>query len=104
MFFDNAWLRFAISGTLITGYMLCDWRAHRRGEAPASGHATRWTRIAGFISLTAFYLLIRPTGGPLLDGFGNLAGIALALIACAWRLRARARLGEAMARGMFYLT
>jgi hypothetical protein len=103
MMFDSTWLRFAISGTLITGYMVCDWRARRRGVALASRPGARWTRVAGFVSLAAFYLLIRPTGGPLIGGLGNLAGIALALGAFAMRMRAHGRFAEPVARGVFYL-
>src|SRR5262249_56789902 len=50
-----------------------------------------------------FYLLIKPTGGPLLGGAGNLAGVALCGLACVMRSVRIVRYPDLGARGLFYL-
>jgi hypothetical protein len=108
--FENALLRFALSGTLITLYAVADLLARRHGRdpRPLRVRSPRWLHPVIFVSVTAFYVLIRPTGGALLDGWGNVAGIALALAACTvrWFTRrggTRVRYPEVAARMLFYV-
>ena len=90
MFLESALVRFALSGTLIACYGAVDALARRRDAAPREPelHMPRWVHPAIFVSITAFYLLIRPFGGPLAGGWGNALGLALALLAMVLRWRA----------------
>jgi hypothetical protein len=107
--YDLALWRFGTSGTLIGLYGLVDALARRRSPAPAPAvPAPRWLKPAIFASITAFYVLIGPTGSALAGGLGNAAGIALAGIAmwARWRARAGARLvrhATMSARMLFYV-
>ena len=49
----------------------------------------RWLKTASFVAITAFYLLIAPTGSSLAGGWGNAAGIALAATAMVLRFVVR---------------
>lgn len=107
--FDHALVRFALSGTLISIYAVADLLARRHGRdpRPVRIHPPRWLHAAIFIPVTAFYVLIRPAGGALAGGWGNVAGIALVLTACALRWRTRmgsetVRYPEVAARMLFY--
>lgn len=100
--FDQPMLRFATSGTLITLYLIADLLA-RRGRPRIAPKPPHWVHPAVFVSLTAFYLLIKPTGGPLAGGYGNLAGIAMVLVACAMRFASQVRYPELAGRGLLYL-
>ncbi len=89
--FDEAMVRFGTSGTLLLCYGLAEGFA-RRGGAGGDRPGVpppRWLKPASFAAITAFYLLIAPTGGALLGGWGNLAGIALAGVAMVLRFAVR---------------
>jgi len=93
--FDIALTRFAISGILIGLFGLADALA-RRG-APRSTDAVpppRWLHLAILLSISTFYLLIGPRGGAVAGGWGNLAGIAIALVAMAARFATRRGAGR----------
>jgi protein-S-isoprenylcysteine O-methyltransferase Ste14 len=97
MLFENPWVRFSISGTLILIFGLVD--AASRRARPASHSPVpvpAWIRTLIFVSLTAFYALIGPTGGALAGGLGNLLGILAAFGAMA--VRHATRLGSARLR------
>lgn len=83
MSFDNALVRFAICGTLIGLHGVVDRLARRTGGDPvrAGVHPPRWIALIAFASVLAFYVLIRPHGGAFAGGWGNAAGIALAIAA-----------------------
>jgi hypothetical protein len=102
--FDNALVRFATSGTLITVYLVADRLGARRSR---SAKATpRVTRSVGFVialSVTGFYLLIGPTGGALWGGLGNLAGVALAGSSLVLRVGRLVRYPNLAGRGLLYL-
>jgi hypothetical protein len=100
---ENALFRFSLSGTLILIYMIADLWARKRQPARARHKATRGMHLFIFTSLTAYYLLIGPTGGPLAGGIGNLAGVALAFVAMALRSAAPVRYPDLSARGLFYI-
>jgi len=100
---ENAWMRFALSGTLITVYMVADLWTRRREPARVRLPMPRWKHALIFVSLTAYYLLIEPTGGPLAGGLGNLAGLALVGVAVAMRALAPVRYPELGARAVFYV-
>ncbi len=110
MDFSNSLLRFATSGTLIACYSIADHLARHAGGDAMRAHV-RPPRRFGIVvatSLTAFYLLIRPYGGPLWDGAGNAAGIALAFVAMGLRYAtrhgvARVRQPDVAARILFYI-
>ena len=101
--FDHAWLRFATSGTLILCYGIADHLARRRGSSRPMPPSPRWVAPLIVASLTAFYLLIGPTGGPLLAGLGNGAGIVLAGVAMMLRSGGGVRYPEIGARSLFYV-
>ena len=89
--FDEALWRFATSGTLLLCYGLTEQFARRAGQGadrpgvPPPG----WLNPASLVAITAFYVLIGPTGSALFGGWGNLAGIALAATAMALRVAVR---------------
>ncbi|HYM79826.1 MAG TPA: hypothetical protein VEY91_00270 [Candidatus Limnocylindria bacterium] len=89
--FDNAWWRFACSGTLLGLYGGAEWWARRTGAGPDRPGVPppRWLAPASAIALGAFYLLIGPTGSALFGGWGNATGIGLALAAIGLRLAVR---------------
>jgi protein-S-isoprenylcysteine O-methyltransferase Ste14 len=108
--FELALVRFGTSGTLIALYGLVDHLARRAGgeSLRASVRPPRWMAAVVFASLLGFYLLIRPLGGALADGWGNVAGIGLAFVAMALRWRQRhgartVRQPEVAARMLFYV-
>ena len=101
--FEQPMARFATSGTLITLYLIADVWARRAGRAHIAPHPPRWVHLAVFASVTAFYLLIGPTGGALAGGWGNAAGIALVLAACAIRFHRQVRYPELTGRGLLYV-
>ncbi len=101
--FETASLRFATSGTLILCYGIADHVARRRERGTWRPRSPRWLRPLVVASIIAFYLLIRPTGGPLIGGLGNLCGVALA-IGSIWLRRSRAVCYPDLAgRALFYL-
>lgn len=85
--FDHSLWRFGVTGTLIFVYGLADHLARRQGTEPlrARVRRPRWIAAAMFASVLAFYLTIEPQGGAWLAGWGNLAGVALALAAAGLR-------------------
>ncbi|HKQ57060.1 MAG TPA: hypothetical protein VJY35_04260 [Candidatus Eisenbacteria bacterium] len=89
--FDQAMIRFATSGTLLLLYGIAETLA-RRGGTPSDRPGVpppRWLKPASFVAITAFYLLIAPTGGALLGGWGNAVGVALAGAAMGLRFAVR---------------
>src|SRR5258706_16411593 len=78
--FEPAWARFALSGILILGFVLSDRFAAR--DRPARPHAATpaWVRPLTWVSIGAYYALIRPTGGPPLGGPGNPPGVGPGLV------------------------
>ena len=90
MIFDEPLVRFSTSGTLLLIYGLAEWRLRRAGYGHDRGvKPPGFLKIGIFVALTAFYALIGPTGGPIAGGWGNLAGIALALGAVGLRIAVR---------------
>jgi hypothetical protein len=107
--FDEPLVRFGVTGTLISLYAAADHFARREGSDPlrAGVRRPRWMAPLIFASVLAFYLTIRPHGGAWLGGFGNAAGVALALAAAALRWVTRfgspaVRQPEVAARMLFY--
>lgn len=100
-FFELSLVRFGISGTLILLYGVADHLARRRAPG-APVPLPRWLRPLIVVSISAFYLLIGPTGGALLGGWGNVAGIALVGVAAIYRHVAAVRYPGLAARGLFY--
>ena len=89
--FDEAMVRFGTSGTLLLCYGLTEVFA-RRGGAGSDRPGVpppRWLKPASFVAISAFYVLIGPAGSAVADGWGNLAGIALAALAMGLRLSVR---------------
>ena len=89
--FDEAMFRFGTAGTLLLLYGLTEAFA-RRGGAGSDRPGVpppRWLKPASFVAISAFYLLIAPTGGAMLGGWGNVVGIALAGFAMALRFAVR---------------
>jgi protein-S-isoprenylcysteine O-methyltransferase Ste14 len=89
--FDLAWHRFACSGTLLGLYGLVEWWIRRRGvgsDRPGIP-VPRVVKLGSAVALGVFYLLIGPAGGAMAGGWGNLAGIAVALMAMALRYAVR---------------
>lgn len=84
--FEHELFRFGTSGTLIAIFGLADHLARRRSRGVLP-RRPRWLGLFFFTFVLAFYLLIEPTGGPLLAGWGNVAGIAAALLAAWTRFR-----------------
>lgn len=110
MDFSNPMIRYATSGLLIMFYGLVDHWARRNGGEPLRANV-RAPRVVGAIVFTcvlAYYLLIKPTGGALLGGAGNLVGIALAFVAMGFRIATRHGMAEVRqpdvaARMLFYV-
>lgn len=110
MDFTNPLIRYATSGLLILFYGLADHAARRDGGEPlrASVRPPRIVTAIVFICVLAYYLLIKPTGGPLWGGVANLLGIALAFAAMALRFATRhgvtgIRQPDVAARLLFYV-
>ena len=107
VFLDSSLVRFSVSGTLIALYGVVDLLARRRDGATRHPEMSlpRWMHPAIFVSITAFYLMIRPFGGPLAGGWANLAGVLLTAVAMVLRWRAResvVRYPRTAARMLFY--
>ncbi len=108
--FQNPIVRYGTSGTLIALYSVADHMARRAGRDPLRARVKqpRWLGVLIIVCVLAFYGTIRPLGGPVLGGVGNLAGIALAFVAMGlrWRNRsgaARVRQPEVATRMLFYV-
>src|SRR5262245_18777892 len=78
------WVRFCACGTLLTLRCLADWANRRRGRRGAP--SPRWMHVLLTVTLLAFYGFIRPAGGALAGGAGNLAGTAAVLLSLAIEL------------------
>lgn len=109
MIFEEPFVRFGVSGTLIGLYGLVEHAARRRTHDPLRTPVgtPRALVVIVFTSILGFYALIRPYGGPIAGGSGNVAGMALAFLAMALRLRmagrsARVRMPDVAARLGFY--
>jgi hypothetical protein len=101
--FDVAWVRFMISGTLITCHLVGSSLLLRGRPSGPVLPSPVWVRPLIAASMAAFYLLIGPTGGALLGGLGNLGGIVLAGLAIAFQPRRAVRYPELASRCLFYL-
>lgn len=108
-FFAEPLVRFGVTGTLISVYGTVDHLARRQGSEPlrAGVRRPRWVAPVIFVSILAFYTTIQPQGGPWLGGWGNVAGVLLALAAAAWRWLTRfgaleVRQPEVAARMLLY--
>lgn len=109
--FEEPLVRFGLTGTLISVYGTVDLLARRQGGEPlrATVKRPRWMGPLIFASVLLFYLTIRPQGGAWLDGWGNLAGVALALAAAGMRWLTRfgalsVRQPEVAARMLLYVS
>lgn len=102
MIFEHAMWRFAISGTLILFFGIADRMAARRGPKRAVP-SPKWKKPLIFASITAYYLLIKPAGGELLGGAGNVAGLVLVGLAIALRLSRAVIFPELAGRALFYI-
>ena len=103
-------LRFAITGTLIMFYSATDHLSRLAGRDPlrARVRQPRWVAPVIILFVLVFYSTIRPLGGPILHGWGNLAGILLAFAAMTlrWLHRSGApnvRQPDVAARMLFYV-
>lgn len=103
MTLEQSWVRFALSGTLILCFSIADHLAHRGERVRPRMPRPWWVGPLVLVSIGAFYLLIKPTGGPLLGGAGNLVGIAVCGLACFMRTVPTVRYPDLAARGLFYL-
>ncbi|MEO5988559.1 MAG: hypothetical protein ABIU54_00055 [Candidatus Eisenbacteria bacterium] len=108
--FEDSLVRFGTSGTLILFYSLVDHAARRAAgdSTRARVNSPRWVGALVFASITAFYLSIKPMGGAVWSGYGNLVGISLCLLAMVlrWATRlgaTRVRMPEVAARMAFYV-
>jgi protein-S-isoprenylcysteine O-methyltransferase Ste14 len=101
--FEHAIVRFITSGTLITLYAAAEVIARRHRRTAAAAPSARWLRPLHVVSVLAFYALIGPTGGALLGGHGNLAGIGLAAVALALRLGPWVRYPELAGQTLFHI-
>ena len=101
--FDRSLVRFCLSGTLITLYLIADLWMRRRQPARPRLAPPRWMRPLIGVSLTGYYLLIGPTGGALLGGIGNLAGVLLVAVAIVMRASAGVRYPDLGGRSLFYI-
>lgn len=95
--------RYILSGSLITLYLVFDLLGRWRGPRRPSPHPPRWLHPLVLVSVTGFYALIGPTGGPLGGGLVNLAGAGLVLVAAALRLSRAVRFPELAGRGLLYV-
>ena len=100
--FETALWRFATAGTLIACYGIADHVARRRERDTPKPLSPRWLRPLVIASVTGFYLLIGPAGGPLIGGLGNLAGIGLAVGAMSLRLSRVVWYPDLAGRALFY--
>lgn len=103
MIFEQAMWRFATSGTLILCYGIADRLARRGAGVRRSSPTPRWLAPLALASITAFYLLIGPTGQALFGGWGNGLGIGLAAAAMALRFSRAIRYPDLAGRALFYV-
>lgn len=101
--FETAAIRFSTSGALITIFALADFIARRARREPPVPRKPVWLKLLITLSVLGFYALIGPTGGALMNGFGNLAGLALVPIAITMRARSGGAHPELAARCLFYV-
>jgi hypothetical protein len=103
MIFENPAIRFATSGTLIVLYEVADRIARRKPGFVPAAPAPTWVRVTAIASLALFYVLIHPTGGALLGGYGNIIGVVLALVAMVMRAANPVRHPDLAGRSLFYV-
>ena len=101
--FELSWVRFMISGTLITCHLVGSRLAGRGRPRELAPPSPGWVRPLIVVSRAAFYLLIGPTGGSLWGGLGNLAGVVLAGLAIVFHPRGAVRYPELASRSLFYI-
>lgn len=109
MIFEEPFVRFGVSGTLIGLYGLVEHAARRRAPDPlrAPVGTPRALVVIVFVCILAFYATIRPFGGAIAGGAGNVAGIGMAFLAMALRFHlagspGRLRMPDVAARLLFY--
>jgi len=101
--FDQALVRFATSGTLILAYAIAEHFARKHTPRAARPAPPRWVTPLLVVSLLTFYFLIRPTGGALFGGLGNLLGIALVALSIALRFGRSVQHPDLAGRSLFYI-
>jgi hypothetical protein len=100
--FDEARVRFALSGTLILAFSIANGLASRRCPARSRSATPRWVTPLGWVSICVYYVLIGPAGGALLGGAGNVAGLVLCAASFAMRLAPNVQYPELGSRSLFY--
>src|SRR5690348_5496712 len=100
--FDHGWVRFSTCGTLLTLRCVVDAVNRRRGRRGAP--SPRWAHVLLTVTLLVFYGFIRPAGGALLAGYGNLAGIGLVLLSLTIGLAGPIPGSLVLGRTLFYLS
>ncbi len=109
MDYTNPLVRFATSGLLISLYGMADHLARRAGGDPLRSNVRppKPLAIAVAACLLAFYCMIRPLGGPVWGGLGNIVGVVLSFLAMGLRLGTRngvasVRQPDVASRVLFY--
>src|SRR5262245_42682190 len=100
--FDEARVRFAVSGTLILAFAIANHVASRRRPARSRLATPRWVTPLMWASICAYYVLIGPAGGALLGGTGNVAGLVLCAASIAMRFAPNVHYPELGSRSLFY--
>src|SRR5262245_25231324 len=100
--FDQRWVRFALSGTLILVFSIVNRLATRHGPARSRPATPSWMKPLMFLSIGVYYVLIGPAGGALLGGAGNVAGLVLCVVSFTMRLAPTVRYPELGSRSLFY--
>ena len=100
--FDEAWVRFALSGTLILAFSIANRLASGRSPARSRFATPRWVTPLMWVSLCVYYALIGPAGGALLGGTGNVAGLVLCAASLAMRFAPNVHYPELGSRSLFY--
>src|SRR5262245_61652902 len=101
--FDQRWVRFALSGTLILAFSIVDRLASQNRPARSRLATPRWMKPLIFISIGVYYVLIGPAGVALLGGAGNVVGLLLCAMSFVMRLAPTVRYPELGSRSLFYI-
>lgn len=98
--FDIDWVRFCICGTLLTFRCVADYVNRRRGRKGVP--SPKWMHVLLTVVLLVFYGFIRPAGGALLGGYGNLAGMGLVMMSLALGMLGPVPTALVWSRALFY--